>query len=445
MAMRTLGRRTFLRGAAGVTIGLPLLSAMESRGGGTAAPKRLVVFFTNNGTVPSAWTPSGTENAFTLGPILAPLAPWQDQLLVLSGVDMESSYHGPGSGDPHMPGMAHMLTGIEMVDTGPDTYDKMGGGISVDEFIGQQIAAPTKFSTLHFGVQARQYGANPWNSMSYLGANQPVDPEDDPAQAFDRIFSELGGTAAEIATLRAQRHSVLDVVKADIGELQGKLGADDRMRLERHLDGIRSVEQVIDAGGPLGANCMIPPVPGALPDPIYDNASCPALMKVQTELLVMALACDTTRVATLQWQEALGNDSTFLWFGHTETHHDISHKGDGDATGQQQMIAINTWFSEQLAYMLQLMSEIPEGDGTMLDNTVILWCNELAKGNAHNRIDMPYVLAGSCGGYFRTGRFLQYGNAWHNDLLVSLCHAMDVPVNTFGNPAYCTGPLPNLT
>jgi hypothetical protein len=168
-------------------------------------------------------------------------------------------------------------------------------------------------------------------------------------------------------------------------------------------------------------------------------------MKVQTELLVMALACDTTRVATLQWQEALGNDSTFTWLGHTETHHDISHKGDGDATGQQQMIAIGTWFSEQLAYMLQLMSEIPEGDGTMLDNTVVLWCNELAKGNAHNRIDMPYVLAGSCGGYLRPGRWLQYANTSHNDLLVSLCNAMDVPVNTFGNPAYCSGPLPNLT
>jgi len=441
--MRAMPRRTFLRGAAGVCVGLPMLSAMESKGGGMTAPKRLVVFFTNDGTVPSAWLPTGTEDDFVLGPILSPLAPFQDRLLVLAGLDMESSYHGPGSGDPHMPGMAHMLTGTEMVDTGPGQYDKMGGGISVDQFVAQQLAAPTKFPSLHFGIQSRKYGASPWNTMSYLGPNQPVDPEDDPVQAFDRIFAELSGTAEEIATLRAQRHSVLDVVTADIEALQGQLGSEDRMRLERHLDAIRGVEQVIDAGGPLGASCTIPPVPGAVAG-LYEHASAPALMKTQTELLVMALACDTTRVATLQWQEALGGDSTFVWLGHAETHHDISHKGDGDAVGRQQMIDINTWFSEQLAYMLQLMDAIPEGDGTLLDNTVVLWCNELARGNAHDRRAMPYVLAGGAGGYFRTGRFLQYQGAWHNDLLVSLCNAMDVPVTTFGNPAYCTGALPNL-
>lgn len=443
--MRPMPRRTFLRGAGGVCVGLPFLAAMESRGGRTTDPKRLVVFFTNNGTVASAWTPMGTEHDFTLGPILAPLAPYQDQLLVLAGIDMESSYHGPGSDDPHIPGVSHMLTGTEMVETGPDQYDKMGGGISVDQFIAQQIAAPTKFPSLQFGVQSRRYGANPWNTTSYLGPNQPVDPEDDPAQAFDRVFSELSGTAAEIATLRAQRHSVLDVVKADIDELQGKLGADDRLLLERHLDGIRGVEQLVDATGSLGANCTVPPEPGALASGIYDLDAPPALVQVQTELLVMALACDTTRVATLQWQEALGGNSTFGWLGHTQTHHDISHKGDTDAVGVAQLIAINTWFAERLAYMLELMRAIPESDGTMLDNTVVLWCNELAKGNEHSRRGMPYVLAGSCGGHFDTGRFLQYSSTSHNDLLVSLCNAMDVPVNAFGNPAYCTGPLPNLT
>ena len=109
------------------------------------------------------------------------------------------------------------------------------------------------------------------------------------------------------------------------------------------------------------------------------------------------------------------------------------------------MTDINVWFAEQLAYLLAEMDKIPEGNGSMLDNSVVMWCNELAYGAAHDHINVPFLLAGSCGGYFDTGRFVQYGGANHNDLLVSLCNAMGLPDQTFGNPAYCNGPLPNLT
>jgi hypothetical protein len=404
-----------------------------------------VFFFTNNGTVPSAWRPTGTETDFTLGQILMPLEPFHDQLLVLSGVDVESAHHGPGSGDPHMPGMAHLLTGTEMVDTGPGQYDKMGGGISVDQLIAQQVGTDTKFPSLHFGVQARQYSAHAWNALSYRGPNDPVDPEDDPAQVYERVFGELGQGTDALAVLRAQRHSVLDAVKADIDGLQAALGQADRVRLEQHLDSIRQVEQVIDTTSDLGGNCMLPDMPAAVSGSLYDHDNAPALWQVQTELLVMSLACDLTRVATLQWREALGGDSTFTWLGHTETHHDISHKGDGDPVGQQQMIEINEWFAQQFAYLLQLMGAVQESSGTLLDNSVVVWCNELAKGNAHNHRDVPFVLAGTCGGALRTGRHVQYAGAWHNDLLVSLARAMGVDITTFGNPAYCTGELPNLT
>ncbi len=442
---RALPRRTFLRGAAGTAVALPWLQAMDAGAGGVTPPKRLVAFFTNNGTVHEAWRPTGSETDFNLGPILAPLEPFKSKLLVLAGIDMESSYHGPGSGDPHMPGMAHMLTGTEMVDTGPGQYDKMGGGISVDQFIAQQIAADTKFESLLFGVQARQYGAHAWNSMSYLGPNMPTDPEDDPSAAFDRIFADVAGDAGELAVRRAQRHSVLDTVKADLDALRPKVGAEDRVRLDQHLDAVRSLEQTIDADTGVGGNCALPDAPDNGAGSLYAPAKVPALYRMQTELLVMSLACDLTRVATLQFREALGGDMTFTWLGHTETHHDISHKGDGDAVGRQQMIDINTFFAEQFAYMLELMDAVPEGDGTLLDNTAVLWCNELSRGNAHSRTDMAYVLAGGCGGYFRTGRWLNYAGENHNDLLVSLCHAMGVPVATFGNPAYCTGPLTGLT
>lgn len=442
---RTLTRRSMLRGAAGVALGLPLLEIMDSHaGGGAPDPRRLVVFFTNNGTVHPNWTPTGTEADFTLGPILQPLAPFQDRLIVLSGIDQESSYHGPGSGDPHMPGMAHLLTGTEMIDTGPGEYDKMGGGISVDQFVAEQLAAPTKFPSLGFGVQARQYSASPWNSLSYAAPGVSVDPEDDPVAAYQRIFGDSSGDEGELAILRAKRHSVLDAVKEDLDELSGMLGAADRQRLEQHADSIRQVEQLIDSTSDLGGNCMLPDPPSPVPGSLYDHDIAPQLMRAQIELLVMSLACDLTRVATLQWREALGGESTFVFLGHTETHHDISHKGDNDPVGRQQMTEINTWFAEQLAYMLSLMDAVTEQSGSLLDNTVVLWGNELARGNAHSRRDMPLLLAGSAGGALQTGRWLQYGGAYHNDLLVSLCRAMEVDVNSFGNPAYCTGPLVGL-
>jgi hypothetical protein len=440
---RGITRRTLLRGAAGATLALPFLNIMRARAGQQPIPKRILLFFTNNGTIKSAWEPTGSETSFTLGPILQPLDPYKSDLLVLSGIDVESSYHGPGSGDPHMPGMGHMLTGTELLSTGPDQYDRIGGGISVDQHIVDQLAAGTKFGSLHFGVQSRKYATNVWNTMSYRGANQPIAPEDDPTAGYNRIFGDLGTSPDELARLRAQRLSVLDAVKDDIGDVRGRLGAGDRIRLDQHLDSVRSLEQTIDNIGTPGT-CAAPPVPGAVPGAFYDDANAPSLMRAQTDMLVQALACDLTRVASLQWRGALGGGYTMSWLGHTEDHHELSHQTS--ASGTQHMIEANTWFAQQLAYLLEAMRNVPEADGsTLLDHTVVLWCNELSNGAAHSRRGMMYVLAGSCGGYFRTGRYLTFSGDYHNNLLVSLCNAMDVPATSFGNPAYCTGELAGLT
>lgn len=441
--VRTLSRRTMLRGAGGVALGLPLLEIMDSHAGGATDPTRLVVFFTNNGTYHPNWTPTGSETDFTLGPILQPLAPYQSHLNVLSGIDQESSYHGKGASDPHMPGMAHLLTGTEMLSTGPGQYDAMAGGISVDQYIAEQLSPNTKFPSLQFGVQAGEYASNAWNSLIHAGPNQPIPAENDPVAAFDRIFGEIGSDAGELAILRAKRHSMLDAVKADIADLKGQLGAADKIRLEQHLDSVRSVENVIDTSTDLGGNCAVPKMPAAVAN-LYDYDAAPALFRAQIELLVMSLACDLTRVASLQFRAALGGTMTFTFLGQTEEWHEISHKGDSNAQGNAEKTAVNTWFAEQFAYLLQLMDSVTEQGGTLLDNSVVFWCNELSRGNAHSRRDMAFVLAGSAGGYFPTGRWLQYAGDYHNDLLVSLANAMGVQTDTFGNPAYCTGPLSGL-
>jgi hypothetical protein len=167
------------------------------------------------------------------------------------------------------------------------------------------------------------------------------------------------------------------------------------------------------------------------------------------DLAAGALASDLTRIATVQWTHA-ESDQTFPFLDVSGAHHTMSHAGDEDATAQESLTKINVWFAEQLAYLLGRLASYPEGDGTLLDNTAVLWCNEVGKGNTHAHRDLPFLLAGSCGGYFKTGRFVDYlaGGATghpHNNLLLSLAHAMGVEESSFGDPEHCTGPLAGLT
>jgi hypothetical protein len=175
----------------------------------------------------------------------------------------------------------------------------------------------------------------------------------------------------------------------------------------------------------------------------------PAVGRLQMDFLAAAFACDLTRGATLQWTHAESNQ-TFPWLNISGAHHVISHAGDSDAAAQENLTKINTWYATQFAYLLGKLAAVPEGAGTLLDNTVVMWCIEVGKGNNHAHRDLPFLLAGSCGGRLRTGRFVDYmanGAAGrpHNDLLVSLARAMGTQDTTFGDPAHVTGPLSNLT
>jgi len=163
------------------------------------------------------------------------------------------------------------------------------------------------------------------------------------------------------------------------------------------------------------------------------------------DLLTMALACDITRVASLQWTHSVGMAMfDFLNVGITDGHHTISHVGSDDTTARNQLIAVNAWFASQMKYLIESMKAVPEGDGTLFDNTCIVWVNELAVGNKHSHDDMRYLIAGGAGGKIKLGRHLSYKGDPHNNLLTSLCQTMGLDVDTFGNKAYCTGPLTGL-
>lgn len=441
--MKPLSRRRFLRGAGGVLIALPFLDAMRPPPARAAsAPKRFIVFFTGLGTVKPRWVPTGTETNFTLSDILSPLNPFKDRLLVLEGIDMKSAYSGPG--DPHQAGIGQALTGTELEEgtlfpyaCNPSKMVGWGGGISVDQYLAKLIGQNTKLGSLELGVQV-QY-SNVSSRLSYLGAGQPVPPDDDPWSVYQRLFTDLQTDPEVLKKRQANRHKVIDAIKPDYDGLVKKLGSDDKQKVDAHLAAIEDIENRLDAQGVLGGNCQLPGMPS--PAGIYENDNFPLIGKLQLDLLATALACDLTRVATVQWSSVVQGGKVFKWLGQSKTHHDLSHSTLLDPQNEQDLVDIGNWYAQQLAYFMAKLDAIPEGDGSVLDNTLILWCSDIAEGQSHERKDMPYVLAGGAGGAVKMGRYLKFNGDPHNNLLVSVCNAMDVPVKTFGNPEFCSGPL----
>lgn len=455
---RPMSRRSLLRGAGGIAIGLPLLEAMVGRrshaGGEEGPPPRFIVMFSANGTIEERWTPVGTEEDFVLdvpgdpGRILAPLEPFKERLLVLGGLDMLSRSHGPG-GNGHDMGMGHMLTGADLV-VGPSGVgefshlpDGSAGGPSIDQSIADVIGMESAFRSIEFGVQANlDVNRQITSRMCYRGPFEVLPPENDPRAAFDSFFLQLGADPTEIAKLRARRHSVLDRVKEDFDRLNAKLGGTDKQKLEAHLQAIREVEQSLDAeGGPL-PGCALPDDPGELNPQSNDNF--PTVGRLQMDLMAMALACDITRVSSLQWSTAQSG-VRHTWLGHNDSHHSLSHEADNDSNARAQLVQINHWYAEQFAYLLGKLAGQAELDGTLLDNTVVLWVNEQGNGDIHSKDQIPFVLAGNHAGKLRTGRWVQYEQRAHNDLFVSLLNLYGSDALTFGNPAVNGGALTNLS
>jgi hypothetical protein len=432
--VKPLNRRTLLKGA-GASIALPWLEAFAQT---MTFPRRLVIVFTANGTIPSQWMPTANGADFTLSPILAPLQQHKQRLLVLEGIDCESANHGPGD-NGHDLSMGHLLTGTELV-LGPQGVGAFGhlvdgsaGGPSVDQFIAARLNANTRFQSLEFGVRAQNIFMPLPSRLVYKAPFQPVQPENDPRRMFDRLFGMGTNTDPNgAARLRAKRKLAMDRAKADFDVLRSTVGMEDRQRLDAHAESLVEVEK--RALTLPTFNCNVPPRPAAPADFRAEG-------RLQMDLVHQALACDLSRVVTLQWSTAQSG-TTFPWLGFNEYHHELSHAGDSDTVAQTKLVQINTWYAQQFAYLLDKLASTPEGAGTLLDNTCVVWVNELGVGNTHTHNNIPIVMAGGLGGFFRTGRFLRFpGTVPHNNLLLSLIEGMGVTTTTFGNPSYCSGPI----
>ncbi|PRQ03743.1 hypothetical protein ENSA5_12930 [Enhygromyxa salina] len=443
-----LSRRTILRGLGGVAISLPLLNAMRgrrARAGEGDPPKRLLIMYTPNGTIAKNFWPTGSETDFSLSPILAPLEAHKQDLLVLGGIDMLSSLSGPG--DAHQKGTGQCLTATELLegDFPGDAGLSAGwaGGISLDQEVANHVGQATPFASLELGVAVQ--GSDVGSRINYRSAGQPLPPENSPYAAYERLFGDAIADPMAVERRAARQRAVLDSVADEHRALRDRLGVEDREKLHNHLIAIEDIRTRLDQGVIKFDGACQPLEQGAYIDPEV-VANMPVIGALQMDLMAMAFACDITRVGTIMWTRSAANHVfSFVDPMIVEGHHSLAHKGDQDTVKIAQNTLVSAWYAEQLAYLITRLKAIPEGDGTVFDNTVILWTNEQAKGNNHSRHDMPYLLAGSAGGYFKTGRYItQDGDVGHNKLMVSLLNAMGIETETFGNPEFGTGPLPGL-
>jgi hypothetical protein len=265
---------------------------------------------------------------------------------------------------------------------------------------------------------------------------------------FDALFgAAAGGDVAgdpALARLRAQRKSIFDASLDQLASMRAQLGVEDRIKLEAHANAIRSIEERLAGAVPAttGAAACAAPELGTVLD-LNDDNNMPALGQLQMDMAAAALACDQTRILTIQWSYA-ESEHLYPFLGLNRNHHDISHQWDDP--GMDMYSQIQTWYAEQLAYFLGKLDSYQEGDATLLDNTVVLWGTEIGESTQHALTQMPYMLAGGAGGRLNTGRLIDFGQGrTNNDMLLSIAHAMGSEDTTFGDPDFSTGPLTGLT
>jgi len=434
-----LSRRDLLRRLGVGSAVLPFLGNLPSlaAAGSDGPKKRLVIVFSPDGVVKKNFWPAEPGPFTTLPPILQPLEPFRDRLLMLKGVHDKVQ----GDGDRHMRGMGCLLTGIELfpgnVQGGSDTPAGWSSGLSIDQeiknFLQGRSETATRFGSLEFGVLVPNR-ADTWTRMIYAGPNKPVAPIDDPYQMFHRLYGQ--------GKDRESMRSVFDELHEDLAAVSSALPAEDRRILEEHSSLVREFEKDLATHRADVAHASPVLEQGIL----KQNDQMPKLSRMQIELVVASLAADFTRVASLQYTNSVGQPR-MKWIGVEEGQHELSHEPNSNEAAQEKLTKIDTWYAGEVAHLAKRLAETPEpgGQGSLLDHTTILWTNELGEGNSHSLDDIPWLMVGNGLG-FTMGRAVDFKGVPHNRLLLAIAHAMGhIELVRFGNPDSCgDGPLTGL-
>ena len=433
-----LHRRTFLKGV-GATLGLPLLEAMLPKSGFAAqsagAPKRMAFVFVPNGVIVPEWTVKGEGADWQLSPTLEPLAKVKDQVCVMTGLMQDNARHkGDGAGD-HARSSAAFLTGAHPVKTsGVD----IKVGQSVDQVAADKIGKLTKLPSIELGTEGGRnagqcdsgYSCACSNNISWKTATTPMAKEINPRLVFERLFGSTDDR--EAAKGRAKRDeyrkSILDLVTDDAAKLKQQLGQTDRRKVDEYFSSVREIEQRIERAKSDSSSQKIPELtlPRGIPKELDEHIG------LMFELMALAFQTDTTRVATFMLANE-GSNRSYPMVGVNDGHHHLSHH-QNKQDWIKHLAKIDKYLIGHYAKFLERLKSIPEGTGTLLDNSMIVYGSAIADGNAHSHHDLPVLLAGKGGGTIASGRLIVSPKETPlNNLFLSMLDRMDAGVDSLGD------------
>lgn len=430
----SLPRRTFLRGM-GTTLALPLLDAMvpalSAMGNTPAKPvRRFGAVYIGNGANMSQWTPVTEGVGFEVSPILKPLETLRDRMLVLTGLDNWPAMDQGDTGGQHSRSGVAFMSAVHAKQTeGAD----LRAGATIDQIAAQELCKDSKLPSLELaldridvvGACEHRYACAYVNSISWRTPTMPLPMETNPRFVFERLFGS-GDTTEERLARSQEDRSILDVVTKQISRLQRTLGPRDSAKLSEYLDAIRDVERRIERVEAQNAELEVPERPLGIPSTVKEHA------ELMFDLQVLAFQADITRVSTLMLAREISSQ-TYSEIDLPDGHHSISHHGNNPEK-QANYAKLNTYHIQLFADFLKKLQSTTEGDGTLLDHSLVLYGSGMSEGNTHNNLNVPVLVAGGAGGQIKGGRHLRYpkGTPLAN-LSLTLLEKVGLPMETFGD------------
>jgi hypothetical protein len=440
-----LPRRAFLKGT-GAILALPFLDSMVpalAAKGTPTSPTRLGFVYVPNGIIDTSWLPKGEGAGFEFNNTMKALAPFREQLLVLSNLaQINGRSLGDGGGD-HARAGATWLTGVHPKKTeGADIHS----GVSADQIAAREFSKSTQFGSLEIGVEAPSlaggcdsgYSCAYTNTVSWSSPTTPNPMEVNPRVLFERLFGDSDNTdpAARAEALK-ERGSLLDFVKGSVDRLETRIGQGDRHKLTEYLDAIRDIERRIQKAEEQNATLKMPTIdlPVAVPEEFADHA------RLMADLMVIAYQADLTRVISFMLARE-GSNRSYRAIGVSDGHHDCTHH-QNNPEKIEKTIKINTYHVEQLAYLIDRLKNTADGDGTLLDHSMILYGSSINDGNRHTHTDLPLALIGGGNGKLKGGRHIRYApETPMTNLLLALLDKAGVHTDKLGDS---TGTLEHLS